>query len=416
MKRERVIVVSELFYPDESATGYLLTKIARGLSEDFDVEVLSGPPPEKYAWEGSLAAEQNGNLKIYRCLATRFDKASLIGRTVNLVTVSFFLFIRSLFLVRNGDIVLVVTNPPILPFMMAITSRIRHARCALLVHDVFPDALVSAEILSPDSLFVRWYESMNRKLYRRMAGVIVIGHDMERIVARKLPPSQRSIVMIPNWADLDEIRPSSKSGNPLLQGLHLTEKFIVSYAGNMGRTHGLEMVVQAIDGVGNEPDIHFLFIGSGVKRKWMAQEIIERHLANVTLLEPMARGKQQEFLNACDVGIISFVKNMQGISVPSRLYNILAAGKYIIGVTDRDSELASVIINEKVGWVVEPGDVDGLIEAIREARTSSLKGLLSAERARAVAEKYSFARSIEAYKTFLHGISRQPEQISVHSQ
>ena len=74
------------------------------------------------------------------------------------------------------------------------------------------------------------------------------------------------------------------------------------------------------------------------------------------------------FLNACDVALISFVPGMAGISVPSRLYNVLAAGKPILAVADADSELARVVREEQIGWVIEPDDPAGLARAIRDAK------------------------------------------------
>jgi len=38
--RRRLWVLSELYHPEETSTGYVVTKIAEGLAADFDVRVL----------------------------------------------------------------------------------------------------------------------------------------------------------------------------------------------------------------------------------------------------------------------------------------------------------------------------------------------------------------------------------------
>src|SRR4051812_1720521 len=43
-KNRRLWVVTELYYPEETSTGYYLTRIAEGLAEDRDVKVLCGQP------------------------------------------------------------------------------------------------------------------------------------------------------------------------------------------------------------------------------------------------------------------------------------------------------------------------------------------------------------------------------------
>jgi hypothetical protein len=42
---KKILVISELYYPEQNATGYFLTGIAEGLSENgFGVTVLCGQP------------------------------------------------------------------------------------------------------------------------------------------------------------------------------------------------------------------------------------------------------------------------------------------------------------------------------------------------------------------------------------
>ena len=99
------------------------------------------------------------------------------------------------------------------------------------------------------------------------------------------------------------------------------------------------------------------------------------------------------------------VRGMAGVSVPSRMYNIMAAGKPIIAVADEKSELALVVKEEQIGWVVPPGDVDQLVTAILEAHANPARLTEMGQRARQVAEtKYSFERVIESYHSLIQGL------------
>ena len=97
---------------------------------------------------------------------------------------------------------------------------------------------------------------------------------------------------------------------------------------------------------------------------WLRSQARDRGLAGVRVLETLPRSEQLAFLNGCDVAVISFVPGMAGVSVPSRLYNVLAAGKPVLGVADEDSELARVIREEGVGVLVAPDRPDELAEAL----------------------------------------------------
>jgi glycosyltransferase involved in cell wall biosynthesis len=392
----RAFVVSELYYPEETSTGYLLTRIAEGIAHDVPVVAICSQPTYSARGIRAPARERRHDVDIERCAGTTFDKNSLVGRALNAVTISLSLWWRVLRRVRRGDVVIVVTNPPFLPFGVLLACRLRGARCALLVHDVYPEVLVAAGLSRGSSVIARIAHVATKWLYRHSDRVIVLGRDMEALAKRKLDGDTSKIVVIPNWADADEIVPTPKATNALLGELGLAERFVVQYAGNMGRTHGLETLFAAAQRV--HEDVRWLFIGSGAKKGWLEKSIGREGLESITVLGNRPREEQRVFLTACDVAVISFVPGMAGVSVPSRMYNIMAAGKPIIAVADEESELAHVVSEERIGWVVRPGDVDGLVALLdRIAGQPALVHEYGA-RARAVAStKYARPMVIDRY-------------------
>lgn len=406
-------VISELYHPEDNATGHLLTHIAEGLAERYPVRVLCSQPTYNARGTRAPVCEEHGGVPIRRCRATALNKNVLVLRVINLVTISIALFVQTLARVRRGDFVLVVTNPPLLPFLVAAACKLRGAPFLLLIHDVYPEVLAATGMVKPDALLARGVDALSRRLYRGAERIIVLGRDMARLVAPKLGPARNNLVVIPNWADLDQVCPTPRPSNALLRKLGLTDKFVVLYAGNMGRTHGLEGLAQAAATLRSDTDTHFLFVGSGAKRLWLENVIRASGLGNMTVLGNRPRSEQQTFLNACDVAVISFVPGMAGVSVPSRMYNLLAAGKPILAVADADSELALVVEEEAIGWVVPPGRPDQTARAIREARSDPERLAQMGRRARRVAEsKYSLRHAITAYQTMIADLeaARHPQE------
>ncbi len=402
---KRVYVVSELYYPEETSTGYFLTRIAEGLAQEHPVNVLCSQPTYSARGIRSPDREHRNGVDIQRCRGTTLNKDRLTPRLVNVVTISLSIFLHALSRFRPHDVVLVVTNPPALPFLVSLACWLRRATCLLLIHDVYPEVLVATGMLPSHSLGVRLISWFTTRLYRRVDRIIVLGRDMRDLVARKLGLDPEKIVIIPNWADVDEIRLAPNAQTRLSQALHLSEKFVLQYSGNMGRTHDLEILIECARKLHDRPDIHFLIIGWGAKRRWLEETVSVHQMSNVTLLANRPRDELADSLNACDVGMISFVHGMAGISVPSRMYNIMAAGKPIIAVADEDAELALVVKEEQIGWVVPPGDVDQLVAAILEAHGNPARLTEMGQRARQVAEtKYSFERVIESYRSLIQGL------------
>jgi glycosyltransferase involved in cell wall biosynthesis len=395
----KIWIVSELYYPEETSTGYLLTGIAEGLAKHFQVCVLCSQPTYSKRGLRSPHTERYNGVSIRRCFGTTFNKDILPSRLMNMATISMSVFINALFRIGKLESVLVVTNPPFLPFLVYLACRLKGAKCLLLIHDVYPEVMIAAGMIRRTSFVAGVLAWLNKCLYRGADRIIVLGRDMAEVTERKLGAPDSKIVIIPNWADVTMVSPCPRGENVMLKELKLQRKFVMQYAGNMGRTHGLEILAQAAQKLAEQKDVHFVFIGSGHKIKWLETKAAEAKLTNVTFVGSRPRNNQNNFLNACDIAIVSFVSGMAGISVPSRMYNIMAAGKPILAVADTNSELAMVIAEEEIGWVVVPGDIDGLVRVIDEARVNPELLREMGKRARKAAEeKYNLNRVIDMYR------------------
>ncbi len=132
----------------------------------------------------------------------------------------------------------------------------------------------------------------------------------------------------------------------------------------------------------------------------MQDEVHKERLANVTLLDQRPRSDQPNFLNASDIAMISLIPGMTGAGVPSRMYNAMAAGKPILAITEPESELALVVNEEQIGWVVPPDQPARLAETLQNIEMQSDRLLKMGLRARAVAEaKYTPEKVIKSYCT-----------------
>jgi glycosyltransferase involved in cell wall biosynthesis len=404
-----VWLVSELYYPEETSTGHFLTGIAEGLAGRYRVRVLSAQPTYAHRGERAAARERRHGVEIRRCWGTALDKDVLAFRMLNLATISVSIFVRALLVFRRRDCAIVVTNPPLLPFLVALACRWKGARCILLIHDVYPEVLVAAG-LAPRRL-QRLLARATRWLYRSVDRIVVLGRDMETLVASRLGRDRPPIVLIPNWADADEVRPAPRGECRLLGELGLIDRFVVQYSGNMGRTHGLEAVLGAAESLLGSDSIHFLLIGWGAKKRWVDRAVQERSLTNVTVLSPRPRSELADALNACDLALISLVAGTAGVSVPSRMYNVMAAGKPILAAAEEGSELARVVAEERVGWVVPPGDAAALAAALERARQCPQSLREMGERARRAAEgKYTLERVVGAYHSLIEGLSTERDE------
>ncbi len=363
-------IVSELFAPDDAATAHLMTQIAEGLASEsknsnYSISVICAQPTYTSRGQKALRREVINGVQINRCWSTTFSKDRLMLRGVNVITIMMTFFIKMLFRFRRGDRVLVVTNPPPLPFVATLAAKIRGARTYLLIHDIYPDVLVPTGFTQSASLPYRIIDFATRRLYRSVNQIITIGRDMKKLVLKKDQKLESKVSVITNWAD-DQMRRVPQENNKFKSETGSKNELIIQYSGNMGRTHGLNIIAEAATILEDKgiSEVRWMMRGWGGGKQNLKQICNEKKLQSVTILDPVAREDLAALISAADISIISFIPEMSGISVPSRMYNILAAGCPIIGITEPDSELAQTILDDDLGWVSPPDKPELLADLV----------------------------------------------------
>jgi colanic acid biosynthesis glycosyl transferase WcaI len=362
----RVWFISELFWPEETSTGYFVTRIAEDVAAEYDVHAVCSQPT--YSGRGTVAPrrEVRNGVTIHRVRSTTLNKDVLLLRGANMLTFSLAAFAHVLRHIGRGDIVVAVTNPPVIPYLVRAAAALRGARFVLLVHDVYPEVLVATGMARSDAPHVRALHAASRRLYRGAERVVVLGRDMAELVSGKLQGEGSRPVIIPNWGDTDRVRPDAAAGAAVRRQLGLEDRFTVLYMGNMGRTHDVLTLLEAATLLRDDRRFHFLFVGWGAQRAALETETAQRGLANITVQGPCAADAMPGYLNAADVAVISFRRGMAGVSVPSRLYNVMAAGRPVLALADAGSELAQVVREDGIGWVIEPEAPEQAAALLRE--------------------------------------------------
>jgi glycosyltransferase involved in cell wall biosynthesis len=401
-QRQRVILVTELFYPEEISTAHILTKIAGKLVEDFDVLVLTGP--ESYESGTSRHAPKTPvNIgEIERVRVPDLSKNNLLGRLFRLAVLSIALGWRTLLRSRRKDIVFAVTNPAPLLAVLAIVRMLRRFRLVFLTHDVFPENAVAAGIIRKESIFYPLVKHVFAWAYGSADAIITIGRDMSEVLARKIPHTAYKIKLIENWADSPLVEPVPRDRS-MIVSMGLSEKVVVQYAGNIGRAQGVLEFVDLISAVEND-DIRYVFRGSGALSVALSEATKGRRKFIVEGSYP--RSDQGKILSSCDIALVILGSQMFGLGVPSKTYNIMAAGKPILFIGPKNSEIYRLVRENNIGWAFDWCEGAKLLSLISSFSTAQID--LYAEigcRARLLAnERYSEAAQLEKFSDLLKEI------------
>lgn len=396
----QIVVASQHYPPDPSTTAAIMAEIACRLAVDHEVVVLSGSP-------GALPASQSGPGKP-RVVAVRnrmAGKAALVRRGISELLFVLRIFVTLLRRLRRGDVVLTVTAPFTLPYAVVAAAWLKGARSALIMHDLFPDVLVMAGLLKPRSIVAGVMRAANSLMFRAINGVVTIGRDAEAPLLGYSGMTPNKIRFIPNWATLaPAVRPVT-SDNPFRK--HLSTRFVVGLSGNLGFTHDPEIVFEAARLLKDEPDIGFLLSGWGIGFERLKQLQAEANLPNVCFVARVEDAELETFLAAADLWIIPYRKDVAGVSVPSRFYNLLAVGRPVVLVSEPEAEAALTVVEGGLGWVVTPGRADQLAAAIRAASASG-DGVMAARAVKAAA-RFDRSVAMNAYAALIDELLRNPK-------
>ena len=390
------LLVTQHYIPDVTSTAAYMATIAHEMSRDDEVVVLSGTP-------GSSNA--SGKPRVIELPNWNPPKHALFRRSLAMIMFGAGVFVSVLRWSTPTTPVIVVTTPFLLPYVAVLAAWLKRGRTALIVYDLYPEALVNSGLTAEASLPARLIRRMNEWLYNKLDAIVIIGRDMEKHFAGYRAPTADKLVYIPNWATLPAcVRPFDPA-SPYRENSR--KPFVVGLSGNLGFTHDPDTVFAAAQNLINEPNVLFLLSGWGVGWERLKRLQQEAKLPNVRIIERVPEEHLDGFLAAADVWIIPYRKHMAGISVPSRLYNLLAIGRPIIALAEPDAEHALMLNEHDAGWVVPPENPAALADTIRRAAAEPTLATEKGRRAVSIiASRFTREAASAAYRALAQQLRR----------
>lgn len=361
----RIAVLCPHFAPDTAPTGDVITRIVIELAAlGHELHVVTALP-----WYREHSIEEGWQGKMLRREVTEWgsitrvnpfpgdDKSNLVRRAMGFAGFSALAGLASL---RGGRVDAVIAMSP--PLTMGLTGwgtrLVRRGPLVFNIQDVFPDAAVeTGAITNPRIIAVaRWLERVS---YHRAAAITVLSDDLRDNVTAKVKPSHRDRVhVIPNFVDTEFIRPADRM-TEFRRELGIGDEPVVLYAGNVGFSQSLEMVV---DAARDFPQATFLINGDGAART--ALETRCAGATNVRFSGYQPKDRVPEVLATGDIHLVPLKAGLGRVSVPSKTYSILAAGRPVLAAIDVGTEVPRMLAASNAGLAVAPDDPDAFKRAL----------------------------------------------------
>lgn len=371
-KNLRLVVLCPHFAPDMAPTGVVMTRIVHELAAlGHELHVVTALP-----WYRDHAIETGWGGGLWRVEKTAWGsitrvhpfpgktKRNLLRRALGFVLFSAVVGLRSLVaggLPRRVDGVLAMSPPLTLGLTGWFTKLFRGGMLVFNIQDIFPDAAAQTGAITNKQILraARWLE---RASYERSDAVVLLSEDLKQNVAAKLSTKfHNRLHVIPNFVDTSAIVPGDRMTS-YRRELGIDDRVIVLYAGNVGFSQSLELVLAAARSM---PHIAFVINGDGAARKSLQDEVNATDIDNVHFADYQPIERLSEVLASGDIHVVPLKTGLASVSVPSKMYSILSAGRPVVAAIDAGTEIPRTLAESGAGIAVAPDNEAEFISALQ---------------------------------------------------
>jgi len=400
-KKLRLVVLCPHFAPDLAPTGVVMTRIVSELAvRGHELHVVTSLP-----WYRNHAIEPGWGGRLWRTEKTEWgsiirvhpfpgkSKSNLLRRALGFIAFSYAVGIRSVHadgLPFKVDGVLAMSPPLTLGLTGWFTKIIRRAPLVFNIQDVFPDAAIQTGAISNRKIIAaaKWLERMS---YQRSDAVVLLSQDLRANIANKIDKRfHQRLHVIPNFVDTHAISPQSRM-TAYRSELGIGDQLVVMYAGNVGFSQSLNLVV---DAAAKFPDVAFVINGDGAARKKLEEDCAQ--LTNVYFGDYQPIERLSEVLATGDIHLVPLRAGLASVSVPSKSYSILAAGRPMLAAIDPGTEIPNMLQQSGAGVAVEPDNSTAFIEALHQLVSEREQLREMGSRGRAWVETHASPASVAA--------------------
>ena len=362
----KILLITGYFPPDTGSAANLFYELGGKLvAKGHAVTVLTAVPSyhvtgQAKPYVGRFIEEQVEGMRVCRVRVPQLPRYIPTMRGLWQFCMAFG-FRRVLDRIGPHDVALVYSPPLPLGFVGSAAKKRWGTRFILNVQDLFPQSATDLGILK-NRLLIRLFEGLERRIYRS-ADHITVHSPGNKTHVVKVGMEPDDVTVMPNWIDTEYIRPGRRY-SPFTTANGLNGEFIVSFAGVLGYSQDIDVVLRAAQQLQKRENILFLIVGDGVERERLTSQAKAMALTNVRFLPMQPRSVYPSVLHVSDVCLSTLNKEVMSPVVPSKILSIMAAGKPVIACMNLQGDAPEIVQEARCGYAVEAGDHKALAEAI----------------------------------------------------
>lgn len=392
--KTKILIMCQYFYPDKVSSSLLPFEISKFLVENgFEVNVISGVTSEQDYLENEIIDGVNINRVKYKVSS----KKSFFSRLYN-----YFNFTnkvrKKIKKSQKTDIVIVFSNPPILPLVASKYSKKNKSKLIFVSYDVYPEIGIELGVLSETGIITKVMKKINKDIYKNISRVITLSDQMKDFLIRERRIDSNKLVTIPNW-DTDNYFIEKET--EIVVGMYqkTMEDLVITYLGNLGTAQDEKTIMKVILDLSIKNNkIKFVFAGNGNKMKGLC-DFKERNKLDNLYIYDFLSGENLEYIKrVTDIYLVTLNEKLESLAVPSKIYTYINEEKPIISIMPSNMDIVIDMKLYQNGIHVNVGDSDKLSRKILDVyHDREILNSMSKNSKKMKIDKYSKERSLKGY-------------------
>lgn len=369
----KVLLINMDFPPVTNAAASLYYDLGSSLQLlGHSVSVLTSMPlgsPEK----ADFVTEEINGMKVFRVRRGNFKKTDFFRRGIEwLFIYKKFSKLYKKYLKENPDMIpeVVIVHSPLLTLGYTAHDIVKEfgGTFILNVQDLYPQTAIDLGVLK-NKLIIKYFRYLERAIYSKADYLVVHSKRNAKFVS-DIDKRNDKIHVIENWVDENFIKPGIKN-NYIRKQYSLENKFVISYAGNIGVAQNIKIWVDAMELMKDHKDIVFVLIGDGTEKEYILEYIKEKKLDNIIHINFIPRDKYTDALNMSDIGVVTLKQSIKTPVVPSKMLNIMSCGIPVVATLNENNDTEDIINTAKAGVVVWPCTAEKIKEEVLKIYNNS---------------------------------------------
>lgn len=276
------------------------------------------------------------------------------------------------------DLIMYSTPPITLVKVIDYIKKRDNSKTYLLLKDIFPQNAVDIGMMSKSGikgLLYKYFRKKEKKLYAISDYIGCMSQANINYVLKHNPEIDPNIVEVcPNAVEVIDMRIDSAARSRMRKkyGIPLDEKVFI-YGGNLGKPQGISFLINCLKSQMNNQNVYFLIVGDGTEFAKLERFFSEWKPDNMKLVNHLPKADYDKMVSACDVGMIFLDHRFTIPNFPSRLLSYMQAGIPVLAVTDPNTDIGSVCVDNGFGWWCESNQVENFNKVVEEIVRSDLK-------------------------------------------